>query len=609
MEKNEYMDLLHMLYRVQTNPNNDFAKHKYISASFGSKITNDFPVKHLFLLPRQISEPILKHINDVKIIHFDFQKENEFVFDYYSNHHYKELSKYWKETTEVLHIFSKEKLWGYNEPISEIEKCVQTMEEKWENGIDNYNQEICFIKNNINQFIEKKDEEFIKRIPFEVHNTIFPQLPENIKIKWIKNIISEGRENFIKSLEAEFMKELNIDIMKDEEFEQIFNIFKNKNNEMKWLDINERILRQKEQSINKNKKNEKMDAEKNQKELIIPKGDVLKMEEFKLQELLNNKTQFFEKFIEEKFEKERQEKERQEKEREEKERQEKEREEKEKQIKEKQEKTKIKEEGAKQIVQLGKGRNKEEQLFMACQKGYLYAVQKLLDEGININTKDRENKGKTPLIIAIEENKIEIVRELIKRGADINVTDYDGDTALIIAINKKCVDIVRELIKKGANIHKKGSKEDEPLIIACKEGHLEIIKDLIDNGSNLDEKDSSGNTPLMLSCKFGQLEVVRELIERGADVNAKNNCKETALIIASENGRVEIVKELIKRGADLNAKTNSEMTALMKAVFHHNIDVARELLEMGADANLTDDEKIERNMEIQHYLLRVLIMN
>ena len=48
----------------------------------------------------------------------------------------------------------------------------------------------------------------------------------------------------------------------------------------------------------------------------------------------------------------------------------------------------IEEEGRKQLSQLSSGLNKEQQLIESGQKGYIYAIKKLLKEGVNINAKD-----------------------------------------------------------------------------------------------------------------------------------------------------------------------------------------------------------------------------
>ena len=56
------------------------------------------------------------------------------------------------------------------------------------------------------------------------------------------------------------------------------------------------------------------------------------------------------------------------------------------------EERRIEEEGRKQLSQLSSGLNKEQQLIVSSQKGYIYGVKKLLKEGVNINAKDSSKR-------------------------------------------------------------------------------------------------------------------------------------------------------------------------------------------------------------------------
>jgi hypothetical protein len=59
-----------------------------------------------------------------------------------------------------------------------------------------------------------------------------------------------------------------------------------------------------------------------------------------------------------------------------------------------------------------------------CWQGDLNEVERLLDEGVNINIQDDD--GFTPLIIAIVNKDIDLVELLIEKGADVSIKDNDG---------------------------------------------------------------------------------------------------------------------------------------------------------------------------------------
>ena len=51
----------------------------------------------------------------------------------------------------------------------------------------------------------------------------------------------------------------------------------------------------------------------------------------------------------------------------------------------------------------------------------------------DVNTPDAVNR-KTPLMIAIEHDKLDAVRELISKGADVKLTDAEGRNVLHYAV-------------------------------------------------------------------------------------------------------------------------------------------------------------------------------
>ena len=78
------------------------------------------------------------------------------------------------------------------------------------------------------------------------------------------------------------------------------------------------------------------------------------------------------------------------------------------------------------------------------------------EEGIDLNQLDEF--GETPITTAIMEDIADIrwVRILLKRGAEVNVLDSDGDSALDLARYKQREDLIELLLKYGA----KGKDED-----------------------------------------------------------------------------------------------------------------------------------------------------
>ena len=88
--------------------------------------------------------------------------------------------------------------------------------------------------------------------------------------------------------------------------------------------------------------------------------------------------------------------------------------------------------------------------------------------------------GRTALLTAAFEGNFENVKNLIEKGADVNVEKKDGKTALLLASgNSKGFQIVQYLIQNGANINAQTKDGYSPLMWAAYNGNTKIVKELI----------------------------------------------------------------------------------------------------------------------------------
>jgi ankyrin repeat protein len=93
-----------------------------------------------------------------------------------------------------------------------------------------------------------------------------------------------------------------------------------------------------------------------------------------------------------------------------------------------------------------------------------------------------DTNGNTALIDAIKNNKFYFVEALLPNGADLNVPNSKtGETPLMIALSSEEVgtDIVRLLIKKGADINAKDKYGRTPLMAAIESNNLKKVETLL----------------------------------------------------------------------------------------------------------------------------------
>eukprot|EP01138_Halocafeteria_seosinensis_P014955 gb/GECG01015266.1/.p1 GENE.gb/GECG01015266.1/~~gb/GECG01015266.1/.p1 ORF type:complete len:893 (+),score=137.91 gb/GECG01015266.1/:1-2679(+) len=79
---------------------------------------------------------------------------------------------------------------------------------------------------------------------------------------------------------------------------------------------------------------------------------------------------------------------------------------------------------------------------------------------------------------------------------DVNRVDDDGFSPLMLASSKGTTDVASLLLKGGARLGDTDFNGNTALHLACQNGHDEIISMLVTNGASLDKKNFCGETPL-----------------------------------------------------------------------------------------------------------------
>lgn len=102
----------------------------------------------------------------------------------------------------------------------------------------------------------------------------------------------------------------------------------------------------------------------------------------------------------------------------------------------------------------------------------------------------RGDKGRTPLLAAIEGEDSAWIGFLLNQGADANLAAEDGDRPLIAAAREGLREPTAWLILKGAKVDATNKRGETALILAVQAKQLEIVKFLLNKGADPDKKDS-----------------------------------------------------------------------------------------------------------------------
>ena len=124
-------------------------------------------------------------------------------------------------------------------------------------------------------------------------------------------------------------------------------------------------------------------------------------------------------------------------------------------------------------------------------RGQIVKIRSLLESGVDINIRDKQER--TPLHTAIDQKKNQIVKLLLEKNADVNLIDNMGDTPMHLAVKTGQLKVVELLIEKGADVNAVDAQSNSPLSMAQKAGQKQIADLLIKHGAKetkLDEEAS-----------------------------------------------------------------------------------------------------------------------
>ncbi|MDI9864822.1 ankyrin repeat domain-containing protein [Flectobacillus sp. DC10W] len=215
-------------------------------------------------------------------------------------------------------------------------------------------------------------------------------------------------------------------------------------------------------------------------------------------------------------------------------------------------------------------------------------IEHFLAKGVNINQADEE--GNTPFIFAAASNRdLATLDLLLSKVSNINQTNNKGESALSLAVKGNSPEVVKYLIEKGADV-KVTNKDGENLLAYLVQSYSAggfggqggpqgppqggsgfgpktedfdaKLKMLEEKGLTASTPQKNGNTLYHLAVMKNDLGLLKRIQALGIDVNAKNSEGITALHKAAMIAKDDtIMKYLVSVGAKKEAVTNFNETA------------------------------------------------
>lgn len=154
------------------------------------------------------------------------------------------------------------------------------------------------------------------------------------------------------------------------------------------------------------------------------------------------------------------------------------------------------------------------------------------------------------LLSAVNHQDLQGVERLLREHPQLDInyrTPRTGQSALLNAVSTGDPQLVRMLLRHGANPSLGSNDQQTPLIIAAHHGYVEIVQLLIAAGANVNASEARyGFTALSSAAKEGHGYIVGILLAAGADSHALTKDGQTALQLASMHNRQDVIRILQK---------------------------------------------------------------
>lgn len=225
----------------------------------------------------------------------------------------------------------------------------------------------------------------------------------------------------------------------------------------------------------------------------------------------------------------------------------------------------------------------------------------------------QHNLNKSPISTyeAIKTGDLEIIKERIESRQIQEKYTHGGMSALHIAARYGQIDIARELLKSGADIEQTTSESSSgfhhDITASANATHLtinftndrELLNLLIESKANINLADSSGSTPLSLTIQNKKFDMSKIILQ---NPEAKFDEALTPQVFSYilENNDVDLLQLIINKSANNKNLAFENKSLLCHAVQAENFEISKTLIDAGADVNFVYEKESVLYYAIKH---------
>jgi len=213
-------------------------------------------------------------------------------------------------------------------------------------------------------------------------------------------------------------------------------------------------------------------------------------------------------------------------------------------------------------------------VIMAAELNHVDVLQLLLDSGADITVEDKAERtaldwaiimqsveaeeilreidapsgAEKSFIAAIQTNNINAVQKMLDEGADVNEPAYTSKTPLHYASHSRNMNILKLLLSRGADVEARTEQGFTPLGFSVGLNHPDNCRALLEVGADVNTLDNWNRTNLNIAAGLQLEEVAGVLLEFDANPNTLDVWHYSSLDVAEEFGTEAIVELILEAG-------------------------------------------------------------
>ena len=190
--------------------------------------------------------------------------------------------------------------------------------------------------------------------------------------------------------------------------------------------------------------------------------------------------------------------------------------------------------------------------------------------GIDAPKADQQTSTGSEMLAAAALGDAAALGRLVAAGAPLDPVDGAGRTPLLVAVEQDHRDAALLLIEAGADINAQAANKDSPWLQAGALGRTEMLRAMIPRKPDFSLRNRYGGNALIPACERAHVETVKLLLTTDIDVNHVNDLGWTCLleiVILGDGGprHVEVAKLVLAAGADPNLADRGGVSPLTHA--------------------------------------------